>query len=123
MSLNKHFPENTNRSSPYWRRLGEDLGIEVYVDSFVIGLENIGRVDAVLPSFGGANGMIVVNDFDQIEAFLAALNESGYGFSTFLAEDKYNRDDAIELLRDWGWTGNGKPPEWLGSKIDANGAT
>lgn len=107
----------TDLSSSYWQQLGQDLKISVKVNVVIAGLEQIGRVDAIVRDFGAENGMIVISDFGKVEAFLNSIFESGYGFSVMDTMGSYNRQGAIDILRDWGWTAEGPAPDWLSSGI------
>ena len=75
-------------------------------------LDGLGEVQALIPDFGAKNGMLIVSTFDQIEPFADEILRLGYGFSVISPADDYVRDDAIEMLMDWGWTGETKPPSW-----------
>ncbi|ULG94611.1 hypothetical protein FH584_20195 (plasmid) [Leptospira interrogans] len=61
--------------------------------------------------------MLIITNYEDVEPYLEKIYEAGYGFST-LSEpsenEQYSRKDFIELLSDWGWTGDvNLKPEWL----------
>jgi hypothetical protein len=89
-----------------WQEAAADLGIEVEV---------IG--DAVLlPDFGSRVGMVCAlrRTPDGWEALRheaeargdAAWSALGHGFL------RYDREVFIDALKDWGWFGNGRAPDW-----------
>jgi len=99
----------------YWRAAASDLGLEVEAP-FSIHLAGK-TLDAVawLGRFGAKRGMIIVSDFAVLEAHLAELDNSGFGFSTMSdPTGPYKREGCLEILRDWGWTGRPEEtPPWL----------
>ncbi len=97
----------------FWDKLSQDLNVEVQTNVLVPGLESMGKVPVLLKGFGGRSGMIIVINYDQIEPFANEASAKGYGFSTFTADDSYSRLDAIDMLRDWGWSEESTPPVWL----------
>ena len=50
--------------------------------------------------------MLVITDYSKVAAASAEIIEAGYGYST-LSEtyEKYQSEEFIEMLRDWGWCG------------------
>lgn len=92
-----------------------NLGLEV-IAPFRISFE-VGDLVApmLVKNFGGIEGMIIVYKFDDIKPYLNYLNNYClnkkllYGFSV-LTEDELNPDTdieaTIEMLNDWGWTGD-----------------
>jgi hypothetical protein len=72
---------------------------------------------ALLRQFGGRNGMLLVTDYALVRPHADRLVELGYGYSC-LSEPKslHEEDDEafVDMLRDWGWSGDGSPPAWLG---------
>lgn len=94
-----------------WVEAGEDLGLRV-VAPFVLTTEAGQSLsyDAVVYDFGFKRGMVLMELWDESKAGVAA--ENGYGYSCMDAS-KYERESTIEVLRDWGWSGEGMPPAWL----------
>ena len=106
----------------YWKQAGKDLGFEVEAP-FQVCLPNAGSitVDLLVKNFGAKNGMLIVTDFNKISDFADYLvNNMGYGYSTlsdYNVGDPYIQEDLVEVLQDWGWTGDpAKQPSWLNSR-------
>ncbi|MDR0247385.1 MAG: hypothetical protein LBI16_03180 [Burkholderiales bacterium] len=108
------FPED-------WRAIAEDLGLEIISPFDLILLSGTCvRVPVLLRNFGGSVGMLLVADFSTIAPFVDEIDYSLYGYSTLSEPTKiYDKNDiegreaAIEMLEEWGWTGEkGKEPEW-----------
>lgn len=107
-------PASQSGSASYWRKLASDLEVQVDIDALVPGAEKIGPVSAFVKGFGAKHGMIVVENYSQIDPWIDDLIGLGYGYSSFAADGDYCRADAIEMLQDWGWTGDAARPRWLG---------
>jgi len=77
------------------------------------------EADALLPDFGGNRGIILVTDDELVWPHRTAIVEAGYGFSVLDdpdpgADAALNLHDIIDVLRDWGWTGDAENhPAWL----------
>ena len=89
-----------------WLEAAADLGIEV---------EPVG--DGVLvANFGSGAGMLCAlrRTAPAWQALRRAAEARGAGWSalghSYLS---YDRDLFIETLSDWGWFGEGPPPDWL----------
>jgi hypothetical protein len=79
----------------------------------------------LVSKFGGRHGSLVVTDYSKLKPHLSRIRELGYGFSV-LEDPKqpggYDRSTYIEMLSDWGWTGEPeKKPSWV-REIDNEGA-
>ncbi len=93
-----------------WTEAARDLGIRVVVP-FVLAHEGRSHhFDVLLPDFGGINGMVLMETFKDEKANAAIA--LGYGFSC-MSGGPYDRESAIECLRDWAWTRDAERPEWL----------
>ena len=94
-----------------WVEAGADLGLRVTAP-FVLTTEAGQSLpyDAVVHDFGSNRGMLLMEQWDVTKATAAA--ENGYGYSCMDAF-QYERGSAIEVLRDWGWSGAGARPAWL----------
>ncbi len=108
-----------------WRLAAEDLGIEI-VAPFVLSLPSGEQVhaDVLVKDFGP---MLVSTEaaeemFRRLGDQLAA---DGYGYSVFCGEElAYDRKRFVEVLRDWGWTGEeGRWPGWYDEAEDEGTAT
>jgi hypothetical protein len=93
----------------FWLRVAADLGIEI-VSPFEAVLPDGSRISAtaLVRSFGAERGMVIVADFADIKSHTDALRKGGYGYSADLGRspDRYDRELMIEVLADWGWTGD-----------------
>ena len=108
---------HTAKSNNWFVRVGQELGIRVFVD-FKVNLpdgEEV-RSNALFPDFGGSNGTLVFHRWPNksIRHQLAAL---GFGVSTFgtpnLKEDT-DFEGCKEMFNDWTWTGNSQSkPDWI----------
>lgn len=66
---------------------------------------------AVVPDFGGENGMAILPAWDASLAELAV--EQGYGCTVLAAGyETFDREAFEDALNDWQWTGDGDPPSW-----------
>lgn len=74
----------------------------------------------MLPQFGAAKGMIIAHNLDDTGATGKELVEEGYGYCIFREPkhlEEYNRRITIEVLQDWGWSGEeSAKPSWLRSE-------
>ncbi|EKO16890.1 MULTISPECIES: hypothetical protein [Leptospira] len=101
-----------------WKDAAENLNLEVEIPFSIILADNLKiNVSVLLKNFGAKNGMLIITNYEDVEPYLEKIYEAGYGFST-LSEpsenEQYSRKDFIELLSDWGWTGDvNLKPEWL----------
>jgi hypothetical protein len=93
-----------------WLEAGRDLGIHVTAPFAVTSMGQSISFDALVHDFGSARGMLLMQQWDQRKADIAS--ELGYGFSCLSADDLYDRETTIEVLKDWGWAGRGPKPSW-----------
>jgi hypothetical protein len=99
-----------------WKIAAKDLGIEI-VAPYLLTLPSGVSVRALLlvRNFGADKGMLVLSAYSDIDNCHDEIVSEGYGYSVLdePAEDEpYSRQDFIELLKDWGWTGDSQPL-WL----------
>jgi hypothetical protein len=66
--------------------------------------------DALVLGFGSTQGMLLMEQWDEAKA--KAATENGYGYSC-MDTFQYERGNAIDVLREWGWSGAEAPPAWL----------
>lgn len=75
------------------------------------------EADVFIPHFGSDKGMLIVSDHNVIKNIQDELVNKGYGYSVIdhpLPNEKYCREDMIEMLSDWGWTGSKSScPSWV----------
>ncbi len=109
---------NTNRLIHMWKIAAKDLCLEI-VTPFVLILSSGIKIEAelLLENFGASKGMIVINKYDQVAPFVDEIVNEGYGFAVLdepVENEQYIRDDFIEMLNDWGWSGGkSEKPSWL----------
>jgi len=100
-----------------WRRISKDLGIVIEAPFVVTLPEGRSIIAPVLvKNFGGRSGMIIVEDFSAVRDHTVALWDLGYGYSTLSppSSDEYDRDSIVDMLTDWGWSGDeANRPSWL----------
>lgn len=113
----------TSRLATAWMQAAAPLGIEVVAPHSVT-LPSGARIDAValVKSFGGAKGMLVLADYGQVRHHVQEVVVAGYGFSV-MSEPAPERPPTLdgwrEVLRDWGWSGPpGQEPLWLATTPD-----
>ena len=101
-----------------WRKVANDLGIEVVgpFEAILVSGARV-RVPLLVRCFGGAKGMLVLSDYSLVENQTDEIVQAGYGYSVLSEPDageEYDRDVFIEMLGDWGWWGpESERPAWL----------
>ena len=93
-----------------WTEASRDLGFRIVTPFLLLHEGRSHCFDALLPDFGGVNGMVLMETFDQEKANAAIA--LGYGFSC-LDPGPYHRESTVECLRDWTWTSDAERPSWL----------
>jgi len=100
-----------------WTEAAEDLGLQVHFDIVVRELEGEPVATVHLAQFGAENGMLIFDHSEVVSRHGSRLIELGYGYSVMdapRANESYERDDFVEMLADWGWTGRPQArPTWL----------
>lgn len=98
-----------------WQQARDDLGLRITAPAEIdLGNGDTIRADVLLLDFGAKNGMIVITDFNLVKRHLETLQRLGYGFSVLNEpRDAYNREGFIDMLSDWGWSGNQPAPDWV----------
>jgi hypothetical protein len=99
----------------FWKMVAGDLGVRVDLSPGIVFSDGTHlTVDALVTDFGASRGMLVVRDHDVIKPFAKLAVADGYGYSSNIGGDAYDRDAMIEVLRDWGWIGPSElKPDWL----------
>ena len=103
------------RFQEYWSRAFGQFELRVELSVLVQLSSGTFQAPVLLRDFGSTNGMILVAKYESISSIAKELVDCGYGYSC-LGEPHTSESDAaviIEILRDWGWSGRGEPPEWL----------
>ena len=109
---------NPNRLIQMWQVAAKDLCLEI-ITPFMLVLSSGTQIRAelLLKYFGAQNGMLVINKYSQISSFVDEIVNEGYGFSVLdepSENEQYSRAAFIEMLSDWGWSGDkSKEPNWL----------
>lgn len=88
-----------------WREAAADLGIRVDSHMHMVRVFEFGSRAGMLCAVNGTpNGRESLTE--AADALGSGRSELGSTYRT------YNRDSFIEVLNDWGWTGDGTPPGW-----------
>ena len=100
-----------------WMRLSARWQLSIETDVVVRVAAGEITVPVLLRDFGAPRGMLLVTDYDLIAPHHDDLVGQGFGYSCLsepAAEDERTDADAafMDMLADWGWMGNGDPPEW-----------
>ena len=107
--------------STAWLIAATELGIRVEVPGEV----EIGGVpvacDSYLPDFGSPHGMAVFGlrvsrrgvPRDRILDLNRRATDPSYSQLSNRAYRHFDREHFIEALEDWGWFGDGDPPDWF----------
>jgi len=100
-----------------WLEAARDLHLEIEAP-FSVALQSGAVVGArfQVKHFGAPKGMLVVTDSSNVVPFIDDIIAAGYGFSVLSdprQSEPYEREDFIEVLRDWGWSGSEEArPVW-----------
>lgn len=106
-----------SRLPTVWKEAAGDLGLKI-VTPFELDLPSGARirVPLMVRHFGAREGMLVLSDYSLVSAWIDEIGQAGYGFSTLSeprTDEVYSREEYIEVLMDWGWTGaEGERPTW-----------
>ena len=102
----------SEQTSEAWRIAGGQLGVQVAAPAeVVINGASVGCV-AFLPDFGSTHGTAAFSlsvtrslpKTTDADPFCSLLDDVSYG--------EFVRDRFIATLNDWGWFGEGQPPDW-----------
>jgi hypothetical protein len=102
-----------------WHQAARDLGIEIETPfRFDLPDGTQFEFDVLVKGFGWPNGTVTADDYaTQIEPYESVLKQLGYGWTVYLQpgpSEIYDRDNYVEMLREWGWCGpTEKRPAWL----------
>lgn len=109
-----------------WLHVATDLGIEVD-GPVTVSLPSGASIHALVlvRHFGGAEGMLVLRDYELVKNLIDEIVQAGYGFSIMgepAVGEEYSREVYIEVLADWGWYGpDSEQPVWLPTAPAAGG--
>jgi hypothetical protein len=101
-----------------WRKAAVDLGLDIIAPARVTMSDGTTvKFHVLLKNFGGASGILLGEDYEKARPYKDNITALGYAMSHYLPPsdaEVYDRENIIEVLADWGWTG---PPEhkpaWL----------
>jgi len=109
-----------SRLGARWTSIANELGLQVIAPALISLPSGIHiKADALLSDFGGQRGMLLLTDDELVWPHRTAIVAAGYGFSILDdpdhgADSEPNFHDIIDVLRDWGWTGDAEnQPAWL----------
>lgn len=93
-----------------WEKASSDLGLSI-ITPFVLEVETntFIEVDLLVKDFGADKGMLILQKFGIISMYEKKIIDMGYGYSVMSEpadNEEYIRSDFIELLNDWGWSGD-----------------
>lgn len=100
-----------------WETAAKDLALTIVTPFYLIMNDgNRLAIDILVKNYGTKNGMLIVSDYNSINNYQDEIINSGYGYSAMSApeDNEYDKNRIIEVLRDWGWTGETlEKPVWL----------
>jgi hypothetical protein len=107
-----------DRPQKAWEEAARDLGI-AFIGPYKFSVNGDWySVTGLLPDFGSEKGTLIMTRKDDDEAIhMASAAEYYTSYLSPYSYDRYDRDQFIETLTDWGWFGKGKPPAWFKGKI------
>ena len=101
-----------------WKNAATQLGLQVEVPFVLCVASGELEVPVLLKDFGDRQGMLIFTNWNAFAPFAEESARMGYGYSC-LSEprvdelgDGYTKG-VVGMLEDWGWAGNGSPPEWF----------
>ncbi|MCB2100092.1 MAG: hypothetical protein KDE22_04435 [Rhodobacterales bacterium] len=105
-----------------WNAAAADLGLQItFGFEIKVGTKVVLRPDVFLKDFGHTLGMLVFRRPAGLAGQGEALVQLGYGYSVVDFGGTYRRDSFINMLSDWGWTGNeAERPDWIVSIVDVD---
>ncbi|MGN6726418.1 MAG: hypothetical protein ACTHLZ_10900 [Tepidisphaeraceae bacterium] len=74
------------------------------------------EIPVLLKQFGGRRGMLLVTRYGLIRDYADRLVTMGYGYSCLSEPGSTSQTDDVgfvEMLQDWGWSGDAPEPGWL----------
>ena len=96
----------------------QELGLDIVIPFSLNVREGIQiKAQVLLPQLGAANGMIIVNDYEELSGVASELLSMGYGYSILdepLPSEDYDLESCVEMFSDWGWGNiNEGKPDWM----------
>jgi hypothetical protein len=115
--INSKIQELIDRPERTWIEASKDLEIRFIHPYKFTGLNGKEyEVEGLLPDFGSGKGTLITSRKSDKEAIIMADLTNDYFMSGLSPRyyDKYDREQIIETLSDWGWIGEKqKKPNWL----------
>jgi hypothetical protein len=99
-----------------WIEASVDLKIKFLHPHKFIGVDGHEyEATGLLPDFGQGKGTLITSRKDDDEVFKMAELTNDYYLSALnpYHYDKYDRNQIIETLSDWGWIGKEGRPDWI----------
>ena len=101
-----------------WRAVAKALSIRFDGPYSVPGSTGAYQFAGLVPDFGGGRGTLIDTEYDR-EA-MSVAKAAGFTGSFMLPEKRLIAIEAssyAECLVDWGWSGDGDPPEWYAHAV------
>jgi hypothetical protein len=101
-----------------WKLAAKDLGVEISAPAKIkLNNGSFFIAEVLVKNFGAPNGTLVSTDYKIFEPLKEELFALGYTHSSYGDADMkepYERESYIEMLSEWGWTGDSKlKPAWI----------
>ena len=96
----------------HWHELAGKWGLTIETPFVIEVADAVITVPVLLRDFGGRCGMLLVTDFSVIKLHTDVLVDLGYGYSRLFEDQPGDDESLMDMLADWGWSGEGAPPEW-----------
>lgn len=101
-----------------WTTAAMDLGLEIKAPYVIAVAPNTVLIaEFLLKNFGGPKGILIFTDIDLVWQHKDELAKLPYGYSVLQVpndDDVYEREEFIEMLSDWTWTGDSAMrPKWI----------
>ncbi|MBC7556173.1 MAG: hypothetical protein H7195_04350 [Chryseobacterium sp.] len=102
-----------------WREASEDLCLEIETPFYLESGKSKMKFDLLIKNFGSVKGTIIITTNDMSD--FNKVNEFGFYCSALnpLHYNKYERENFIETLNDWGYFGEiENKPSWYNGYLD-----
>lgn len=109
-------PASARALQRHWRHLASQYGLRVDTPfTLHVGGREV-TVPVRLRDFGGRHGMLLVTQSALVLPLSEDLVALGFGYSCLDAPEDpetVHHESLVDMLADWGWSGEGTPPAWL----------
>lgn len=102
-----------------WRRAAADLDLDVKAPWTMATDADSAECLALVIGFGNGAGTVVALTTDpRAGALQVAASSKGLSLSLLDATSygRYERELFVDTLNDWGWQGDGDPPDWYSGR-------